>query len=659
MIDLNKIEIVTTETELRRATDAAFSSRLVGVDIETTGLNPRMGRIRLIQMALPDGTTFVVDAFKFNLDQLLGLAWVMASPEIVKVSHNAKFEVSWLSHHLMAPHSGTDDGEWDDFYPESFYCTSLASQVIAAGIRMPHKLEAVAPRWLGEDARLDKTLQKSDWSGELSREQIEYAAMDAMVMLPLRERLTREMARLDLLRVAKIEFDALIPIAHAELFGIHLDKDMWSALLTEKIARQESRATNLRELLQPGVDWEMRNPSRGKRPVKPKKPLKREYIENPELLSKWELEQSEWTKRFEAWDAIPKEVGAIINLNSPSQIQRAMNSLGLHLEETNENYINKIAARLEGSQRILIEALMDYREAAKSVSAFGQSFLDAIEEDGRIHPEFKQIGAEGTGRMSCGGSGVEDVSINAQQVPKDRAHRSCFTAPDGRRLVIADYGQMELRLLAEYSGDRAFVDAFTRKLDPFKASAVAIYGVRYEDVTDEMRGLMKRIDYGICYGIGAGKIAYGAGIPFEEARGTLNAWHGKHDGASNWLARAAKQAQDHGFTRTPWGRLIRYEYDRNDKGQWAAVGRNGTNAPVQGGNADITKRALALLWDKIKGSGVEIVNIVHDEIVLDSPKNSAEWAAHALEKSMREAAEEVIRRVPVAVDAIIADAWLK
>src|SRR5919199_300551 len=223
---LSAHELVTHSSDLTGIAEKLKEVEAVGLDIETTALSPRDGRIRLLQLATPD-ETFVVDVFEVgDLDPLREV--LEEGP--VKVLHNAKFDYSFLTAEYgiaLAP----------------IFDTMLAAQLLAGGDQSPSfALEAVAERYA--DITLDKTARKEDWSGELSGAQIEYAARDAAVLLPLHGRLAGELEEEELGRVSKIEFGAVAAIAEMELAGIKLDVEKWREL--EKTVRERRDEAALR-----------------------------------------------------------------------------------------------------------------------------------------------------------------------------------------------------------------------------------------------------------------------------------------------------------------------------------------------------------------------------------------------------------------------------
>jgi DNA polymerase-1 len=248
---------------------------------------------------------------------------------------------------------------------------------------------------------------------------------------------------------------------------------------------------------------------------------------------------------------------------------------------------------------------------------------------------------------------------NLQQVPNTTEYRSCFRAPQGRKLCIADYSQIELRILADWSQDTELIKAFISGDDLHCVTASQMFNVPLETVTKEQRGAAKQLNYGIMYGLGAPGLAARILCSPEEAENLLKKYLATYKGMAKWLREAGDVAVQERQNRTRSGRLIAFTFDANDRSQIAATQRLGKNSPIQGSNADILKRALALLYDALKPLDAKIVNCVHDEIVVEVAETQAEECAHIMEQQMLAAGREFIHSVPVEVDVKIGDAWLK
>ena len=501
-------------------------------------------------------------------------------------------------------HNAKFDAKWVGYHlgveVGGVFDTYLASQLIAAGESdRRHGLADVAQFFLGTE--MDKAEQLSDWSAaELSRSQVEYAARDAAVMSGLYEKLVERLENDKLLDVAELENKCVVPIAMMELNGVYLDEGRWREKLDRVRIAQGKVADELQEMLSAGVA------------------------------------QASLFGRAE------------INLDSQVQVSEALVGLGVPMPDTTRAWVLQPLAE----QYPVVAKLLEYRGVAKSLSSFGENTLEFIEpKTGRIHADFRQIGAP-TGRFSCS-------NPNLQQIPHEEEYRRCFRAPDGKKLVIADYSQIELRILAEFSDDQRFIDAFVSGQDFHTATAAQVFGIKADEVTADQRSFAKRLNFGMVYGIGASRLAMMTGLSQSEAENMMRRYFGTFSGLDAYLRESGRRVISERTARTASGRMLRLRFDENDRQQTASAKRYGVNMPIQGTSADILKRALRLLHDDIRGTSAKLVNIVHDEIVVECDAGEAESTAEKLTLAMTKAGSEFVKKVPIKVDAHIADEWAK
>jgi DNA polymerase I-like protein with 3'-5' exonuclease and polymerase domains len=591
-------ELVTSAEQLHKAIELLSRHQAIGLDTETTELDPYYGRLRLLQLATPESVHVIdLDAFRnagdgdlTQTEALASLRALLAAHRPVKIAHNAKFDAKFIKHTL-----GVDLG--------GIFDTLLASQLLGAGdIEERHGLNAVAERYLNES--VDKTARLSNWDLALSEAQLEYAARDAAVLLPLREKLIERLRADSLIDCARLEFDCVMPVADMELAGFYMHKDRW----LDQLSLVEKR----RELLA------------------------------EELQSVLALESSQGT----LFGGPQRDD---INLDSSQQLTQALERLGIPVPDSTRNWkLQPLAA-----QYPVIATLLDYRTVQKALTSYGQNMIDLINPStNRLHADFRQIGAP-TGRFSC-------TNPNIQQVPHAVEYRRCFSGhPAGRKLIIADYSQIELRILAEFSGDRGFIAAFNSGADLHRVTAAEVFGVTADQITREQRDFAKRLNFGVVYGIGAQRFSIMTGLGVPEAENVLRKYFATYRQLDTYLHEAANRAVSERQARTGSGRLVRFRYDERDRQQVSMTKRNGKNTPIQGTSADILKRALRLLKDELRGSKAQIVNIIHDEIVVEADADEAAEVARKVERAMVAAGEEYVKTVPVKVEIEIADEWVK
>ena len=586
-------QLIKDAETLREACEKLKTEDYLGFDTETTDLDPYEGQIRLVQLSNGRDTK-VIDLMPFRemgdlktMPELAPLRELLAAPKPIKIAHNAKFDAKWVCHHL-----GTDIG--------GIFDTLLASQIIAAGDQdRRHNLAEVANFFLGIE--VNKSEQVSNWSApELSDSQIQYAAKDAAIMVALREKVVERLKQDELVKVAKLEFDCVMPIAKMELNGFYLDEARWREQLEKVKKTQAVVALELQQMLSAGVA-------------------------QASLFGVSE-----------------------INLDSQAQVTDALKNLGVPVPETTRGWqLQPLALDFP-----VVAKLLEYRSVAKALTSFGETILSYIKpETGRIHADFRQIGAP-TGRFSCN-------NPNLQQIPHEEAYRRCFRAPAGKKLVIADYSQVELRILAEFSNDPNFIKAFQSGEDFHTTTAAQVFRVEPKEVTSEQRSFAKRLNFGVVYGIGSQRFALMTGLSQTAAEDVMRRYFGTYRGLDGWLREAGKQVTFTRTARTATGRMMRFRFDEGDRKAISMAARNGKNMPIQGTSADILKRALHLLHERISGTSAKLVNIVHDEVILECDATEAEMSAKILENAMCAAGEEYIKKVPVKIDVHIADEWTK
>jgi DNA polymerase I-like protein with 3'-5' exonuclease and polymerase domains len=301
----------------------------------------------------------------------------------------------------------------------------------------------------------------------------------------------------------------------------------------------------------------------------------------------------------------------------------------------------------------VIAQLLEYRTVQKALTSYGQNMIEMINPaTGRLHADFRQIGAP-TGRFAC-------TNPNIQQVPHALEYRRCFSGhPAGRKLIIADYSQIELRILAEFSGDQGFIKAFNSGADLHRVTAAEVFNVSLDQVSREQRDFAKRLNFGVVYGIGAQRFSLMTGLSLSEAENVLRKYFATYRQLDTYLHEAADRAVRDRQARTASGRLVRFRYDDQDRQQISMTKRNGKNTPIQGTSADILKRALRLLRDELKETSGRVVNIIHDEIVVEADAGDADDVARRVERAMCAAGEEYLTTVPVKVEIEIGDEWVK
>jgi DNA polymerase-1 len=273
--------------------------------------------------------------------------------------------------------------------------------------------------------------------------------------------------------------------------------------------------------------------------------------------------------------------------------------------------------------------------------------------DERIHATFNQTVAR-TGRLSSDQPNLHNIPIRSEE---GRRFRRCFIPADGCRFLVADYNQIELRVIAHLAEDPALVEAFRTETDIHNVTASRIYGVSSEDVTIAMRSKAKMVSYGLAYGMEAYGLASRLAIPVDEAAAILKAYWDGFPAVRTYMDRVVAEARDRGYTETLFGRRRLIPELQSGRYQVRSAGeRQAMNAGIQGLAADIFKVALVRLDARLQPAGLtsRLVLQVHDEVIVEVPPDEEKAAAEAVMEAMTGAAD---LRVPLTVNLAWGDNW--
>jgi DNA polymerase-1 len=247
---------------------------------------------------------------------------------------------------------------------------------------------------------------------------------------------------------------------------------------------------------------------------------------------------------------------------------------------------------------------------------------------------------------------------NIQQIPHEDEFRRCFVAEEGHVLVIADYSQIELRILAEVSEDPAFVGAFQRGEDLHRVTAATMYNVPMEEVTKEERSAAKRINFGLMYGRGARSLSAQLGTDEERGRQLIDEYFANYPKVQRFLQRTANRAVRDRTLRTLAGRVRKFGNIpvSDDRG---ALRREAMNFPIQGASADIAKLALGYIRQELRDLDARLINCIHDEFVVECAESEASEVSERTKVAMIQAGEDVLKKVPVEVEVAVSREWQK
>ncbi|GAA5098618.1 DNA polymerase I [Chryseobacterium ginsengisoli] len=399
-------------------------------------------------------------------------------------------------------------------------------------------------------------------------------------------------------------------------------------------------------------------------------------IEMPlmEVLAKMELSGISLDEKWLAQESIDLEndlrqleskifeiSGEEFNMNSPKQLGEILfekmqldpkakkTKTGQYA--TSEDVLQKLSSKHE-----IIKHILEYRTYQKLKSTYVDALPSQIEKtDNRVHTNFSQTTAA-TGRLAS-------VNPNLQNIPirtlRGQQIRGAFVSAEGKKIISADYSQIELRLIAEISGEDNMIKAFQDGEDIHASTAAKLFNIPLEEVSKTQRGQAKTVNFGILYGQGAFALAEQTGLSRSEAKQMIEAYYDTYPKLKLYMAEQVKRAREIGYVETILGRK-RHLKDINS-GNFvvrAHAERNAVNAPIQGSAADVVKMAMIKIQKELEKEKLQTKMLlqVHDELVFESPIDEVELAKNIIKMEMENAIET---QVPLLVEVGIGDNWLE
>ncbi len=351
------------------------------------------------------------------------------------------------------------------------------------------------------------------------------------------------------------------------------------------------------------------------------------------------------------------KAGKRFNLNSPKQLGEVLfEDLGLPSGKKTKTGYSTDAETLEHlrNKNDIVADILDYRQLSKLCGTYGDSLISLAHDDGRIHTRFHQTGTA-TGRLSSSDPNMQNIPVRDQL---GRELRRYFTASAPNRVLIdGDYSQIELRLLAELSGDEEMRRAFICGEDIHRRTASQVFGVPFDSVTPELRSRAKAVNFGIVYGIGAFSLSKDLNISRKTADEYITSYLSTYSGVDSFLRSSVEYAREHGYTVTMFGRR-RYipEISSKNKNTRSFGERVAMNSPVQGSAADIIKLAMISISSVLARGGYDakLILQVHDELIIDCAADCADEVAELLRREMENAASTA---VPLSVEVSTGYSW--
>ncbi|MCZ6456030.1 MAG: DNA polymerase I [Actinobacteria bacterium] len=316
--------------------------------------------------------------------------------------------------------------------------------------------------------------------------------------------------------------------------------------------------------------------------------------------------------------------GEAFNVNSTDQLRTILfDKLGLPIsKKTSTGKPSTDASVLKKLDHPLVDALLEYRELEKLRSTYVDGYLPLIDPDGRIRTRFNQMAAA-TGRLSSDSPNLQNIPVRSES---GKDIRRAFIAGEGNLFLVADYSQIELRVLAHMSADPFLTEAFQSGLDIHTATAARVWDVPTEEVSTQQRRTAKMINFGLLYGMEAFGLADRLGISREEAQEHVDAYFSQFHHVKEYMASMVTAARNDGYTTTLFGRRRYLPELKSDNFRIRQMGeRMALNAPVQGSAADIIKKAMIDLDSAIRAERMASTMLlqIHDELIIEVPEDES------------------------------------
>ena len=354
--------------------------------------------------------------------------------------------------------------------------------------------------------------------------------------------------------------------------------------------------------------------------------------------------------------AIVEAAGEDFNVNSTPQMRAILyDKLGLTPGKKTKTGYSTDQATLEKlrGEHPIIEHLLRYREVEKLRSTYGEGLRAEVAADGRIHATFNQTVAR-TGRLSSDAPNLHNIPVRSDE---GRRFREAFVPAPGTEFLVADYNQIELRVIAHLAEDPGLIEAFTSGQDIHNTTAARIFAVEHAAVTHAQRSKAKMVSYGLAYGMEAYGLGQRLAIPTGEAQEILDAYFAAFPSVKQFMERTVEEARERGYTETVFGRRRRIpELSSGQRNIRMAGERQAMNAPIQGLAADIFKVALVHLDQALESQRMEsrLILQVHDEVIVEVPPAEYEQAEAVVLEAMSGAFD---LRVPLEVNLSRGTSW--
>lgn len=536
------------------------------------------------------------------------------------------------------------------------------------------------------NAFIDMDQHEEDWNRDFTEEEIKYMLLDVTLVKELEAALLPKLHNnAKLWNVVKLEMSLVPVVANMQQEGIPVNKEKWQSIINDSSVKMEEVRAKLEEILVPTwvklrkeqwdednkelVEWQEKKDSAE---AQAHECYEHGYSGTDIKWGKYKIEfMRTWREQNPRPKYSVKEKDLeLFNLDSHYHVKAAIQArFNFTLDSTKHSELDSaIKDATDADLKEVLELLLDYKSYAKLISSFGESVINQIGDDVRLHSHFNQLGTD-TGRFSCN-------SPNVQQIPRPRENadiRSCFEAPQGYKFLCADLSNAELRILADESEDENLLDIFNRGVDMHSAVARRMFyldesadpkTLKYKgDLT--YRQIAKTIGFGLVYGMGPGKLASQTGMSMDEAKLSMRNFFNEFPKVKEWLDTKQRESQLSFNAVTKLGRIRSFiKPDRRDedyKERLSEIGRFGKNHPIQGGCSDVVKKAIVYVAEAYEDYCINasIVSCIHDELLVLVKDEDVDLAKDILSNGMTHSFRELYPKVKFPdVEVNVAKTWV-
>ncbi len=592
-------KLIDSDAEIKKLVKKLSKQKIISFDTETTGIDANAAELVGLAFSEKEGQAYYIPISEDQEEAKARVALfkeVLENEKIIKVGQNIKYDILML--------------KWYDIEVKGqYFDTMIAHYLLEPDLR--HKLDFIASALLDYKMVPIEELIGKKGKNQLSMRDIdaekvkEYAGEDADITLQVKNHLEKDLKKEDLDDLYyKVEEPLIDVLAQIEYEGVRIDSDFlkdYSKVLEKKIVEEAKSIYKIA-----GVDFNI---------------------------------------------ASPKQVGQVLfdKLEIPYRWRKT--SSGQY--STDVEKLNELATDNE-----IVQKILNHRKYSKLKSTYVDALpLMVNPKTGRVHSNFNQARAA-TGRLSSENPNLQNIPIKDEA---GREIRKAFVPRDDEHILLAaDYSQIELRLIAEISGDKFMLGAFNQGLDFHRATASKVYDVAFDEVTAEQRRNAKTVNFSIIYGAGATNLSKQLGIKRAEAKELIDTYFSQFSGLKEYMNSTVEFARENGYVKTLAGRkrILRDINSRNGLARSNAE-RMAINTPIQGSAADMIKLAMIDIHHAIKSNGFrsKMIMQVHDELVFDIYKPELEDMRDMIVDKMKNALPQL--KVPILVEPDTGQNWLE